>query len=93
MTVDTNLGIITGVDCYPANRRESDIVLRHIQRQILDTEISIKQLALDAGYDVGAVHRGFELLGITDFSSPREIPQQSHEKRLLLQFRRGCVYL
>lgn len=24
MTVDTSHGIITGVDCYPANQRESD---------------------------------------------------------------------
>ena len=29
MTVDTKHGIITGVDCYPANRRESDIILEH----------------------------------------------------------------
>lgn len=27
MTVDTSHGIITGVDCYPANQRESDIIL------------------------------------------------------------------
>lgn len=40
--------------------------------KLQDTGISIKQIALDAGYDVGAVHRGFELLGIIDFSSPRE---------------------
>jgi len=32
-TVDTANGIITGVDCYPANRRESDIILKHIECQ------------------------------------------------------------
>lgn len=27
---------------------------------------------MDAGYDVGAVHRGFELMGITNYCSIRE---------------------
>lgn len=30
MTVDTDYGIITGVDCFPANHRESDIILNHV---------------------------------------------------------------
>ena len=34
MTVDTAHGIITGVDCYPANQRESDIILKHINSQV-----------------------------------------------------------
>ena len=34
MTVDTSHGIITGVDCYPANRRESDIILEHLKGQL-----------------------------------------------------------
>ena len=33
MTVDTGHGIITGVDCYPANQRESDIILEHLKGQ------------------------------------------------------------
>lgn len=33
MTVDTRHGIITGVDCYPANQRESDIILEHLKGQ------------------------------------------------------------
>ena len=33
MTVDTSYGIITGVDCYPANQRESDIILEHLKGQ------------------------------------------------------------
>ena len=33
MTVDTSHGIITGVDCYPANQRESDIILEHLKGQ------------------------------------------------------------
>ena len=32
VTVDTNCGIITGVNCYSANRSESDIILAHIRR-------------------------------------------------------------
>jgi transposase len=71
MTVDTANGIVTGVDCYPANRRESDIVLKHIERQIQDNQLEIKNLGLDAGYDVGAVHRGLEIMGITGYTSLR----------------------
>jgi hypothetical protein len=71
MTVDTANGIITGVDCYPANRRESDIILKHIERQRQDNLVAMENLGLDAGYDVGAVHRGLELMGITGYVSPR----------------------
>lgn len=69
MTVDTDSGIVLGVDCYPANRRESDILLKHIDKIQTETGVSIKKLALDAGYDVGAIHRGLEILGITGFVS------------------------
>lgn len=65
MTVDTKNGIITGVDCYPANRRESDIILKHLKNQIC----SYKELALDGGYDIGAVHCGMELLGIDGYTA------------------------
>lgn len=80
MTVDTKHGIITGVDCYPANIRESDIILEHLKRQMDETGIRIKEIALDAGYDVGAVHRGCELLGITDYCSIREIHNNAMKK-------------
>jgi hypothetical protein len=69
MTVDTGSGIVLGVDCYSANRRESDIILSHIIK-IQANDVKINNLALDAGYDVGAVHRGLELLGITGYVSP-----------------------
>jgi hypothetical protein len=69
MTTDTKSGIVLGVDCYPANRRESDIILNHIEKIQKNTGIDIQELALDAGYDVGAVHRGLELLGITGYVS------------------------
>jgi transposase len=69
MTVDTDNGIVLGVDCYPANRRESDIILRQLDEIQTETSIDIQRLALDAGYDVGAVHRGLELLGIEGYVS------------------------
>jgi len=34
MTVDVKHGIITGVDCYPADQRESNIILQHITTQM-----------------------------------------------------------
>jgi len=71
ITVDTKNGIITGMDCYPANRRESDIILKHIERQMQDNQIDIQKLGLDAGYDVGAVHRGLEIMGITGYTGLR----------------------
>ena len=66
MTVDRKYGIITGVDVYPANEKESLLVLRHLERQI-QNGIPMQNIALDRGYDTGAVHRGLELLGITGY--------------------------
>lgn len=70
MTVDTGNGIITGVDCFGANRHESDIILKHLQKQQEILELDIKYLTFDSGYDVGAVHRGVELLDIIGYCSP-----------------------
>ena len=33
MTVDTSSGITTSADCFGANRRESDSILKHLQKQ------------------------------------------------------------
>ena len=68
MTVDTSHGIITGVDCYPANQRESDIILNHLKGQICEYQ----EIGLDGGYDIGAVHRGLELLGINGYTGISE---------------------
>ena len=65
-TVDCKCGIITGINTYPANEKESLIVLCHLENQIL-FGLSIKRVALDRGYDTGAIHRGVELLGITGY--------------------------
>ena len=76
-TVDCKHGILTGVDVYPANEKESLLVLRHLERKI-NLGIPMSRLALDRGYETGAVHRGLELLGITgyipaiQFSNPPE---------------------
>lgn len=80
MTVDTEHGIITGVDCYPANRRESDTIFRHVQRQMAESGLNFKSIAMDAGYDVGAVHRGFEHLGIVDYCSIRQMHNNAMRK-------------
>jgi len=76
-TVDCKHGILTGVDVYSANEKESLLVLRHLERQI-NLGIPMSRLALDRGYETGAVHWGLELLGITgyipaiQFSNPPE---------------------
>ena len=51
---------------YPANEKESLLVLRHLERQI-QNGVPMQNIALDRGYDTGAVHRGLELLGITGY--------------------------
>ena len=65
-TVDCKYDIITGVDVYQANEKESLLVLRHLERQIKNG-IPMQSIALDRGYDTGAVHGGLELLGITGY--------------------------
>lgn len=76
MTVDAKHGIITGVDCYPANKRESDIILRHLKDQVCGHE----EFALDGGYDIGAVHRGMELLGVSGYTAIRKYQNNAMKK-------------
>lgn len=76
MTVDTSHGIITGVDCYPANQRESDMILKHLKEQPCEYQ----EICLDAGYDIGAVHRGLELLGINGYTATREYQNNAIKK-------------
>ena len=86
-TVDCKHGILTGVDVYSANEKESVLILRHLERQI-NLGIPMSQLALDRGYETGAVHRGLELLGITgyipaiQFSNPPEKYGFSYDPQL-----------
>ena len=86
-TVDCKHGILTGVDVYSANEKESVLILRHLERQI-NLGIPMSRLALDRGYETGAVHRGLELLGITgyipaiQFSNPPEKYGFSYDPQL-----------
>ena len=66
-TVDCKHGIVTGVDVFPANEKESLLILRHLEQQQKLLGLSMEKVALDRGYDTGAVHRGLELLGITGY--------------------------
>ena len=52
-TVDCKHGIITGVDAFPANEKESLLVLRHPERQKMQLGLAIEKVALDRGYDTG----------------------------------------
>ena len=76
-TVDCKYGIVTGIDVYSANEKESLQVLCHLERQI-KLGVPMSSITLDRGYETGAVHRGLELLGITgyipaiQFSNPPE---------------------
>ena len=72
-TVDCKHGIVTGVDVYNANEKEGIQVLRHLERQI-KFGVPIRNIALDHGYETGAVHRGLELLGITGYIPAIQFP-------------------
>ena len=78
-TVDCKHGILTGVDVYPANEKESLQVLRHLEEQQKAYDLTIGKLALDRGYDTGAVHRGLELLGITGYIPAIDFPNSPHK--------------
>ena len=74
--MDTRHGIITGVDCYPANQRKSDIILEHLKGQ----PCKYQEIGLDGGYDIGAVHRGLELLGVQGYTAIREYQNNAMKK-------------
>lgn len=69
-TVDCYCGIITGVDTFPANQKESLILLRHLEKQMVSLNLRYNKLALDKGYDSGCIHRGLELMGIEGYIAP-----------------------
>lgn len=77
-TVGCKNGILTGVDMFPTNEKESLQVLKHLERQIR-VGVPMEQIALDRGYDTGAVHRGLELRGITGYIpaiQPSNLPEK-----------------
>ncbi len=80
--MDCKCGIVTGINTYPANEKESLVVLRHFENQIL-SGVSIKRVALDRGYDTRVVHRELGLLGITGYIPGIKFPN-SLEKFVFL---------
>ena len=83
-STDCSTGIITGVDVYPANRKESSVALRHLDKQIKNG-VPIRRVVLDRGYDVGAVHRGLELLGIEGWIASIDFPNTADKKGMVYQ--------
>lgn len=86
MTVDTHHGIITGVDCYPANQRESGMILEHLKEQ----PCGYQEIGLDGGYDIGAVHRGLGLLGIKGYTAIREYQDNAMKKGFYYEAEKDC---
>ena len=46
----------------------------------MDISLAIESRALDAGYDVGAAHRGLEVMGIAGYVSRREFHNATMQK-------------
>lgn len=82
-------GIITGVDCYPANQRGSDIILNHLKGQPCEYQ----EIGLDGGYDIGAVHRGLELLGINGYTAIREYQNNAMKKGFCYDAKKTVLYV
>jgi len=52
--------------------------------------LNINNIALDAGYDVGAVHRGFELLEIIDYCATKDIHNTHSKKGIIYDIVKDC---
>ena len=56
------------------------MILEHLKEQPCEYQ----EICLDAGYDIGAVHRGLELLGINGYTAIREYQNNAMKKRIPL---------
>lgn len=52
------------------------MILKHLKEQPCEYQ----EICLDAGYDIGAVHRGLELLGINGYTATREYQNNAIKK-------------
>lgn len=52
------------------------MILEHLKEQPCEYQ----EICLDAGYDIGAVHRGLELLGINGYTAIREYQNNAIKK-------------
>lgn len=71
---------------YPANQRESDIILNHLKGQPCEYQ----EIGLDGGYDIGAVHRVLELLGINGYTAIREYQNNAMKKGFCYDAEKDC---
>lgn len=55
-------------------KRESLIILRHLETQGNRTGLSMRRLALDRGYYTGAVHRGWNFWGLKGIFQASNFP-------------------
>lgn len=49
-----------------------------------------REIGLDGGYDIGAVHRGLELLGIQGYAAIREYQNNAMKKGFCYEAETGC---
>ena len=77
-------------DVQKANPDMNVIILNHVKQQQEALPIDIKVLALDGGYDVGAVHRGLELLGIEGYTAIREYQNNALKKGFTYNQDKDC---
>jgi len=62
-STDCTSGMITGVDVYPANQKESTIVLRHLEKQI-QANVPLRRVVWTKDMMQGLFIAVLELLGI-----------------------------
>lgn len=88
--MDCKHGIITRIDVYPANGKESVHVLRYLEKQQLKADFQIHKLALNWGDDTGAIHRGLEILRIERYITPISFSNTPQTLRLFYESRTDC---
>ena len=89
MTVDTRHGIITGWTVIQLTRGKGDIILEHLKGQ----PCKYQEIGLDGGYDIGAVHRGLELLGVQGYTAIREYPNNAMKKDSVMRKKQTALYV
>ena len=54
------------------------------------TLYNYKEIALDGGYDIGAVHRGLEILGVNGYTAIREYQNNAMKKGFQYDEEKDC---
>ena len=58
-----------------------------------DSLVNYQEIGLDGGYDIGAVHRGLELLGVQGYTAIREYQNNAMKKDSVMRKKQTALYV